>query len=261
MDRLHQWAAGAMGAMIVCLVAALALTRWKAWLLFGLAVLFLAGAVVLLVVSRLGRPKLVFDESKTEPRFFNYARGLSTTEPHGVTGIGPQGPRYASTAASVPAIGTPTVPFGSLGSEDCDAFFMYAFVRNVPRVGCREARDVHPWVIFRDTEGQILYEMQGRWSDSPQSAPELTQRAQERTLAANDNPARLDVAFQATKDGLCFAFNDESYFSADYRNRPLGKAQVDVEIIVKGTGRLRDSQRYQLIPGDKTNQPCLIREW
>jgi hypothetical protein len=43
MDRLHQWAAGAMGAMIVCLVAALALTRWKAWLLFGLAVLFLAG--------------------------------------------------------------------------------------------------------------------------------------------------------------------------------------------------------------------------
>ena len=43
MDRLHQWAAGAMGAMIVCLVAALTLTRWKAWLLFGLAVLFLAG--------------------------------------------------------------------------------------------------------------------------------------------------------------------------------------------------------------------------
>ncbi len=212
-------------------------------------------------MALLSRPRLVFDlakEKKGEPRFFFYSKNLGTTEPHAVTGVGPQGPYLPSTAASVPAIGTPTVPFSSLSPRECDAFFMYVFVRNIPRVGSREARDVHSWVVFRDAKGQVLHEMQGRWSDSPQAVPELTQRAQERTLAANDNPARLDVAFQATKDGLWFAFNDESYFSPDYRNRPLGKGKVDVEMILRGSGGLRASQRYQLIPGDGTDRPRLI---
>jgi hypothetical protein len=102
-----------------------------------------------------------------------------------------------------------------------------------------------------------LYVLDSVWADSSQAVtPEKTQRADERYIAANDNPAKLNLGFKFADESQCFGFNYDSYFVDDYAAHPLGSGPVTVAVDLYGSG-VRATVQYVLRAGAVNHEPTI----
>src|SRR5213078_2747888 len=94
---------------------------------------------------------------------------------------------------------------------DGPAWFTYLPVQNKPKRGAEPATAVRAVVRFRTEDGDLLYEMNGRWAHDDQAGPSSrTLRPATVDLAANGEAVLLDIAFKYERDVNCHAFNDEN---------------------------------------------------
>lgn len=226
MERLHNWAIGTAAVTVAFAVAALAATQWKAWLALGLLVAGFVATVILLVLTRLSRPRLVFHDPTTETRSIHVIESFSGMS------MG-----ASATYTSDDARRVETSPTTHLEAGDVWAFFTYVWIENKPKVGAIEAKDLHSVIRFFSEKGERLREMHGRWSWLPQPATsEKLLEGPERNLPANRRRMPIDVALKYHEDDDLHAFNDETGHRAkDLRAWPLGPGPVTVEVEVLGS--------------------------
>jgi hypothetical protein len=125
------------------------------------------------------------------------------------------------------------------GGDDLSGLAAYVLVSNQPRVGHRAAKHVHTRLSYYTSDGQLLHQIDGRWSSLPQHTDsERTLRGERITIPANETPEPVDIAWQYSGEIECSAFNDESRFRAplDLRYRPLDASPVRVEVTAQGSG-------------------------
>lgn len=81
------------------------------------------------------------------------------------------------------------------------------------------AEDVFAEISFYDNEGNSILNLVGRWGDTkqPESPFEPTRELAKVSFEPNGLPHELDIAMKYPEDEDCYAFDNESYFSYDWR--------------------------------------------
>jgi hypothetical protein len=248
MDRFVAYfgAAVAMAVAAVILFASAPSHHAHVW-----AVVLAAGAAAVMLVAAgdlfLTRPRLVLDDPHAKDRpIINTSLGLEpdTEGYHGGT-IG-----VAMPAASAATGASYLVGYGKSAS------FAYLRVWNKPRLGGKEAKNVTCRLTFLDAAFQLLHEIDGRWSATPQHRhSELTLRAHEATIAKTTSASSahvLDIAMKYPDEDECYAFNEENRFvdPKELRHHALGAPPVHVKVEVFGSNARRVTANYVLTTAD-----------
>ena len=218
LDRRTAGIFALMGAAL--LVGSVPSERWRSWLLFTLGLLALGFSVFCLFGDRLWhRPRLRIHSPHIEPRFRQ--KTVTVTPNPGfvlTTGAsGSPGVSITTSANEMPGI-VPRGPF------DDPMHYAYVKVENVGKSGCPLATKVVASLDYSDKTGGLVYRLHGRWSDSSTMVtPQTLLRAKEIELAANENPAVLDVACMYDGDTHMYASTDENihYAPDDLRHNEL----------------------------------------
>jgi hypothetical protein len=235
--------------------AVLAMSGGSHWyvllLVAGAAVFGLAGLWVAIQDWR-ARPRLFIESPRIEMRGIEkrpFIQGES------VAGTIPAPQFYAASATSG---GSAIASSGSASYEPL--FFAYVDVLNRPRKssGGKDAEKVHAKVRFFTHGGDLIEQINGKWSSSfqhPHSEGSL--RAEEKDIPANENGEPLDIAMKYERDDQCHAFNEENRFHApsDMRHRPLGtESSLIVEVELRGRNA-RKTRRFELSHGGVGSKP------
>jgi hypothetical protein len=226
MDRLHNWAIGATGAMYAAILTALVTGRWRGWLALGLACLAFVVLVVLVIAIRLLRPRIVVGE---------------------------------------PSCRQVEVPLNA-DSPSTPSPFLYLRVWNHPRRGRQMIYDARTMLTFSDAEtGQTVGEpIYGRWSNLTKTIREEETTVPRTVDLIAEIKFDIDVAFR-TPDGLLYSVNDRSRFlEGGFLNasRLLGNRPVVVDVRAQGSTsgpHIDKTFRFRLDPGSESEDPTLTR--